>query len=198
MSCASELRSSALILISTIAAIVIVTAGTPRRFGWYAAAQTSPAKVAGRTCLPIADAVRQANKDVCVSAHVYSVVELPDGTRFLDVCPSALPDDECRFTLVSLGVDREEVGDLRKYRDQDVNVRGVVRATRGRMGIQISHIRQFNGGPEKFRPNPKLLRDFNGQSDRTPVRDPNLAGSGRHRSFMNTTDREPLPAGQKR
>ena len=26
------------------------------------------------------------NKDVCVTAHVYDVVQLPDGTRFLDVC----------------------------------------------------------------------------------------------------------------
>jgi hypothetical protein len=61
------------------------------------------------------------------------------------------------------------------------------------MGIQISHIRQFSGGPEKFRPNPKLLRDFNGQSDRMPVRDPNLAPSGRHRSFMNSSDKETMP-----
>jgi len=198
MPCATELRSSVLILVPAIAAILIASAGASQAFDIYATAQTPPAELAGRGCRKIADAARQPNKDVCVSAHVYSVVELPDGTRFLDVCPADLPDGECRFTLVSLNVDREDVGDLRKYRDQDVNVRGVVRATRGRMGIQISHIRQFNGGPEKFRPSPKLLRDFNGQSDRTPVRDPNLAGSGRHRSFMNTADKEQPQAGQKR
>jgi hypothetical protein len=53
---------------------------------------------------------------------------------------------------------------LRKYRDQDITLRGVVRSTHGRMGMVISHIRQFRGGPEKFRPNPKLLKDFNAQS----------------------------------
>ena len=143
------------------------------------------------------DAGRTPNKDVCVSAHVFEVVELADGTRFLDVCPADMPDDACRFTLLSLPGDREDVGDLRRYRDQNVTVRGIVRATHGRMGIVISHVRQFSGGPEKFRPNPKLLRNFNGQSDRMPVRDPNLAPSGRHRGFMNSNDKEALPSTQK-
>jgi len=194
----SGLRSILLSCITAVAAIIFLASTEPSQpFAVYAAAQTTPAKLDGRTCLPIADAVRQPNKDICVSAHVYDVVELADGTRFLDVCPADVPDDQCRFTLLSVRADRDDVGDLRKYRDQEVTVRGVVRATRGRMGIQISHIRQFTGGPEKFRPNPKLLRDFNGQSDRMPVRDPNLAGSGRHRSFMNTADRESLPAEPK-
>lgn len=157
----------------------------------------APAKLAGKTCLPIDEAAKQPNKDVCITAHVYALVELADGVRFLDVCPPELPDAQCRFTLLSLPTDREEVGDLRKYRDQDITLRGVVRSTHGRMGMVISHIRQFHGGPEKFRPNPKLLRDFNAQSDRTPVRDPNLAGSGRHRSFMNSSDQEPLPSAKK-
>jgi hypothetical protein len=59
------------------------------------------------------------------------------------------------------------------------------------MGIVISHIRQFSGGPEKFRPNPKLLSGFNAQSDRMPVHDPNLRPSGHHRTFMNTEDKLP-------
>jgi hypothetical protein len=164
-----------------------------------AQAQTTPApvKLAGKSCLTVAQAVQQPNKDICLTAHVYDLVELADGIRFLDVCPPDLPDAQCRFTLLSLPADREEVGDLRQYRDQDVTLRGVVRPTRGRMGMVISHIRQFRGGPEKFRPNPKLLQDFNAQSTRTPVRDPNLSGSGRHRSFMNTSDQEPLPAAHK-
>lgn len=165
-----------------------------------AGAQTvTPSKHAGRACVPVAEAASQPNlnKDICVSAHVFDVVELADGTRFLDVCPANVPDEQCRFTLLSLRADREDVGDLRKYRDQEVQVRGIVHATHGRMGIVISHIRQFSGGPEKFKPNPKLLRDFNGQSDRMPVRDPNLTSSGRHRGFMNSSDKVELPAEQK-
>jgi len=142
-------------------------------------------------------AAQEPNKDICLTAHVYALVELADGTRFLDVCPPGLPDAQCRFTLVSLPFDRQEVGDLSTYRDRDITLRGIVRPTSGRMGMVISHIRQFRGGPEKFRPNPKLLKDFNAQSNRPPIRDPNLSSSGRHRSFMNTSDQEPLPPAHK-
>jgi len=155
----------------------------------------------GKPCIPVAETASEPgqniNKDMCVSAHVYDVVELPDGTRFLDVCPADLPDEQCRFTLLSPRTDRDDVGDLGRYRNQNVEVRGTVRSMHGRMGIVISHVRQFSGGPEKFRPNPRLSRDFNGQSDRMPVRDPNLSPSGHHRSFMNTRDQEPLPIAKK-
>jgi hypothetical protein len=133
------------------------------------------------------------NLDVCVKAHVFDVVELLDGTRFLDVCPPDLPDDQCRFAVVSLTVDRGEVGDLRRYRDQDIQLRGTLRRMHGRLGIVVSHARQFGGGPEKFKPNPRLLHGFNAQSDQAPIRDPNLAPAGHHRSFMNTQDKEALP-----
>jgi len=166
-------------------------------------APSSSPKHTGPDCISVADAAAKPgqasanpppiNKDACVTAHIYDVVELADGTRFLDVCPSNVPDTDCRFILMSLRDDRDDVGDLRRYRGQDVSVRGTMRPMHGRMGMVISHMRQFSGGPEKFKPNPKLLRDFNGQSDRMPVRDPNLAPSGRHRSFMNSQDRETLP-----
>ena len=164
---------------------------------------TQKGKHPGKPCVSVAEAAASGNtaqdsgKDMCVSAHVYDVVELADGTRFLDVCPADLPDEQCRFTLLSPRADRDDVGDLRRYRNQNIEVRGTVRSMHGRMGIVISHVRQFSGGPEKFRPNPRLLRDFNGQSDRMPVHDTNLSPSGHHRSFMNTRDQEPLPTAKK-
>jgi hypothetical protein len=153
----------------------------------------------GKSCLAVDDAAQpaNANQDRCVHAHVYDVVELSDGTRFLDVCPPDIKDDQCRFTLLSLPADRGEMGDLRKYRDQDVVVRGIVRSTHGRMGIVLSNLRQFHGGPEKFRPNPRLLRGFDAESSRRPIRDPNLSSSGRHRAFMNSHEQEVLPPAQK-
>jgi hypothetical protein len=168
-------------------------------------AQTvAPPKHTGPSCISVADTAAialaspsPANKDICITAHIYDVVELSNGTRFLDVCPTDVADEDCRFILMSLRDDRDDVGDLRRYRGQDISVRGTMRPMRGRMGMVISHVRQFSGGPEKFKPNPRLLRDFNGQSDRMPVRDPNLASSGHHRSFMNTQDRETLPANPK-
>jgi hypothetical protein len=167
---------------------------TRAQTGVSEAQPAAPSKHTGHPCVSVAEAAKDPNRDICVSAHVFAVVELADGTRFLDVCPADQPDDQCRFTFVSLRADREDVGDLRKYRDQEVQIRGIVRSTHGRMGIVISHLRQFSGGPEKFKPNPRLLRDFNGQSDKMPVRDPNLASSGHTRSFMNSADKEELPA----
>lgn len=146
-----------------------------------------------RPCLTADEASRLLNKDVCISAHVYEVVELPDGTRFLDVCSPDTPDERCRFTIVSFWEDRDEVGELRKYRDLDVHVRGMVRSMHGRAGVVLSHARQFYGGPPKFKPNPRLAHGFTGDQERPPIGDPNLRSQGGHRAFMNTRDRETLP-----
>jgi hypothetical protein len=147
-----------------------------------------------RPCVSAGQAAKMFNKDICLSAHVYDVVELSDGTRFLDVCSPDTPDDQCRFTIVSLALDRGEVGELGKYRDQDVHVRGTVQPMHGRAGIVLSHVRQFSGGPPKFRPNPLLARGFNAEQGRPPLSDPNLRRQGGRRAFMNTRDRETLPA----
>ena len=143
-----------------------------------------------KPCVTADEASRLINKDVCVTAHVYDVVQLPDGTRFLDVCTPDTPDDKCRFTIVSLWEDRDEVGELRKYRDMDVRVRGIVRPTHGRAGMVLSHARQFYGGPPKFKPNPKLGRGFTGEQDRPPMDDPNLRSQGGRRGFMSSRDQE--------
>ena len=104
-----------------------------------------------KPCLSADEAAKLINKDVCISAHVYDVVELPDGMRFLDISRTPQTTDEnCRFTIVSLPEDREDVGELRKYRDMDVHIRGIVRPMHGRAGMLLSHVRQFSGGPPKF------------------------------------------------
>ncbi|MGD0154525.1 MAG: hypothetical protein ABSB50_00415 [Terracidiphilus sp.] len=146
-----------------------------------------------KPCVPADQASRMVNKDICVSAHIYDVVELPDGTRFLDVCSPQTPDNQCRFTIVNLADDRAEVGELRKYRDQDVQVRGIVQPMHGRAGMVLSHARQFYGGPPRFKPNPLLARGFAADQQRPPIADPNLRPQGGRRAFMNTKDRETLP-----
>ena len=145
-----------------------------------------------RTCVTTDEAAKVTNKDVCINAHVYDVVELPDGTRFLDVCPPDIPDAKCAFTIVSLREDREDVGELAKFRDADVHIRGMVQSMHGRNGMVLSHVRQFYGGPPKFKPNPKLLRGFSGDQAKPPVADPNLRSHGGHRAFMNSRDQELL------
>jgi hypothetical protein len=149
---------------------------------------------AAKPCVPADEAAKMANKDVCVSAHVYDVVELPDGTRYLDVCSPETPDEACRFTIISLREDRDDVGELHKYRDMNVEVRGIVQPMHGRAGMVLSHARQFYGGPPKFKPNPRLARGFGADQGRPAVNDPNLRTQGAGRAFMNTRDQESRPA----
>jgi len=166
------------------------------RFGWLAVLLSILPPLAfgaQKPCVDADEASRQVNKDVCVTAHVYDVVELPDGTRFLDVCAPETPDDRCRFTVVSLWEDRDEVGELRKYRDMDVRIRGIIRPMHGRAGMVLSHARQFYGGPPKFKPNPRLARGFNAEQGRPAVNDPNLRSQGGHRTWMNSRDQETRP-----
>jgi hypothetical protein len=160
-----------------------------------AAALSQPLAFAGtpKPCLSADEASRSLNKDVCISAHVYDVVRLPDGTRYLDVCPPETPDDACRFTVISFRDDSDTVGELDRYRGMDVKIRGIVRPMHGRAGMVLSHARQFSGGPPRFRPNPALARGFNAGQEAPPIHDPNLRSSGGHRSFMNTRDQEPTP-----
>ncbi len=158
---------------------------------WFAAAAPLAMLAAKpNPCVSVEEAGRLLNKDICISAHVYDVVQLTDGTRYLDVCSPQTSDEDCRFTIMSPWQDRDEVGELTKYRDMDVQVRGVVRPMHGRAGMLLSHARQFHGGPPKFQPNPKLARGFDAGQDRPPIRDPNLRSQGTPRSFMNARDRE--------
>src|SRR5260370_42449448 len=109
-----------------------------RWVGVVLCALTAPSLVfAGkpRPCVTADDPARLLNKDVCLAAHVYDVVQLTDGTRFLDICSPETPDDQCRFTIVSLRDDRTDVGELGTYRDKDVEIRGTVQPMRGRSGI---------------------------------------------------------------
>src|SRR6185437_8228449 len=88
---------------------------------------------AGKTklCVTPEQAPKLIDKDVCVSAHIYDVVQLRDGTRFLDVCPPTTPDAGCRFTIVSFAQDRDTVGRLAQYRNVNVEIRGIVRPMHG-------------------------------------------------------------------
>jgi hypothetical protein len=169
-----------------------------RRLYWlvllFAAAPLPALAAASKPCVTADEASKMLNKDICISAHIYDVIQLPDGTRFLDVCTPQTPDDACRFTIMSLWEDREEVGELRKYRDMDVQVRGIVQPMHGRAGMVLSHARQFYGGPPKFKPNPMLAHGFNAEQSRPPINDPNLRSQGGRRAFMNTRDQETRPA----
>jgi hypothetical protein len=144
-----------------------------------------PMGFASSACYSPEDALEHLHKDICITAHVYDVVELSDGTRFLDVCSPETPDAQCRFTIMSMNGDRNEVGDLSQYLHQEIRIRGVIRPYNGRAEILLSHARQFHGGGEKFRPNPALLKGFSAEDHKPGVNDPALR-SGHHRSMFRT------------
>ena len=154
---------------------------------------TLSAGAAPPACVSVEEASRMLNKDICVVAHIYDVVELEDGSRFLDVCPPELPDEACRFTILSLPEDRAEVGELNRYLNLDVHVRGTVRHFRERAGLLLNDRRQFRGEPPRFRPNPMLAQGFDASKDRPAVRAPNLRSQGGRRSFMNNRAQRQRP-----
>lgn len=137
-----------------------------------------------RPCYTPEEAAEHVHKDVCIRAHVYQVVELGDGTRFLDVCKPDLPDEQCRFSIASASVDRKEVGELAQLEGQDIEIRGTVQPFLTRTEIVLSHVRQLHGGSEKFRPNPTLLQGFSADGHKGPINDPASRG-GRHRTVFN-------------
>ena len=155
-----------------------------RRYAVFVLLLVCPAAFAGKTCYTPEQAAQHINKEVCIRAHVYEVVELQDGTRFLDVCSPATADDQCRFSIVSLKADRGEVGDLQRLDQQDIEIRGIVRPFNARAEIVLSHVRQLHGGSEKFRPNPALLNGFSAEDHKPAIGDPAMR-SGHHRAVFN-------------
>lgn len=139
--------------------------------------------LAARTCHAADEAARFAGKDTCITAHVYDIAELSDGTRFLDTCSPETSDAACRFTIASLPADRHDAGDLGGLRGQEIQIRGVVHTIGDRHLIYLSSARQLHGGAEKFRPNPELLAGFSAEDGKAPVHTPSLSGNHRFSAF---------------
>jgi len=95
--------------------------------------------------------------DACVSVHVYDVVALRDGTRFLDLCSPDTPDESCPFSVVSYWKDSRRVGDLRPLLGKDISLRGAVRRFGAHYVLILNDQAQLHGGPAHFIPDPRLL-----------------------------------------
>ncbi|MHB1699130.1 MAG: hypothetical protein ACYCSN_03175 [Acidobacteriaceae bacterium] len=134
---------------------------------------------AAMTCVTPDQTASMLNKDVCVAAHVYNVVQLKSGTRFLDTCSPLTPDSACHFTVISLPEDRKDVGPLDALNGQNIQIRGKVRSFPDHREIVLSHSRQLRGGKEKFRPNPALMKKFSAQEHSMAFRDPNARSATR-------------------
>lgn len=138
------------------------------------------------TCHPASEAERYSGKNVCITAHVYQIAQLRDGTRFLDTCSSETSDEDCRFTIASLPEDTRDVGDLNPLVGKDIQLRGTIHSVNGRSLMYLSMARQLHGGGEKFHPNPALLTGFNAEQARAPIHDPSLSGNHHFSVFRAT------------
>ena len=161
-------------------------------FFWLAVAGSSvffaaPGQAAAKPCFAMAEAGDHLNQDVCLRAHVYDVIDLADGTRFLDVCSPETADEACHFTIISLRQDRKEVGSLQELRGQEIEIRGVVHSFSGRSGIILSASRQLHGGAEKFRPNPALIKGFSAADGKSAFDDPAFKGGGHKHSSSSAS-----------
>ena len=122
--------------------------------------------IAARPCYTPEEASAHAGKDVCIKAHVYGIEQATDGIRTLNVCGAGIANADCRFAIVSLPADRNDVGSLESLLDKDIEVRSTVHSLSGTSVILLSEGRQLHGGAEKFRPNPALLSGFSAADQR--------------------------------
>ena len=146
-----QMRYSALFLLSALMPAAIAHARTP-------------------ACSPAADTTLRTSEDTCLQAHVFDVVTIAGGTRFLDLCSPDTQDDACHVSVVSYGKDRKQVGDLEAMRGKDVSIRGALQKYNGRYVLVLNEERQFHGGAARFAPDQRLLRGTSaeGGEDHSP------------------------------
>lgn len=132
-----------------------------------------------KPCIAPDQTAQHVDKDVCVTAHVYTVVSAAQDTHFLDVCSPQTSDANCHFTIVSLHADQKDVGDLSSLVNQNIQIRGTVRSFEGRQEIVLNRRQQLHGGKEKFKANPRLIQSFSAENGRKAVSDKNGVG-GQH------------------
>ena len=128
------------------------------------ASAASVANASPKNCIVPNEALAHINKSVCVTAHVYRVVDAANGTHFLDVCSPKTADIDCHFFVVSFSNDEKSVGDLQALVHQTIHIRGTVHTVQGRADMVLSSKQQLRGGKEKFHPNPQLVKSFSAEN----------------------------------
>jgi hypothetical protein len=122
------------------------------------------ARSSTRACIAPEDALKHVGKNICITAHIYRVVDATDGIHFIDVCSPETADADCHFFILSLGRDERSVGDLQSLVNRTIQIRGTVHTIQGRAEIVFSSQQQLHGGKEKFHPNPRLVKGFSAEN----------------------------------
>lgn len=127
-------------------------------------ATTLPAVAANSTCVTPKDALRHIGKDVCVTAHIYRVVDAGEGAHFLDVCSPQTTDADCHFFILSFSHDETSIAYLHGLVGQEIHIRGTVHTMQNHAEITLSDPRQLHGDKGRFQPNPRLAHGFSAEN----------------------------------
>ena len=152
---------------------------------FFACLLSSGIALAKSACIAPNDARNKIGKDVCVTAHIYRVVDTTAGIHFLDVCSPQTADADCHFLLLSLERDRKSVGNLQSLVGKSIRIRGTVHKIAGHAAIVLSNRRQLQGGKEHFHPNPQLIEKFSAQNGKRAFSAKNGSGGQRGVHFSN-------------
>jgi hypothetical protein len=126
----------------------------------FALATLPPTFASKRACIQPEDALKHINKDICVTAHVYRVVDAAEGIHFLDVCSPETSDADCHFFILSPSRDEKSIAYLKSLSGKNIQIRGTVHTIQGHAEMVLSSERQLHDGKEPFHPNPQLLKKF--------------------------------------
>lgn len=131
-------------------------------------------------CLTLEELQMRTSRDVCIAAHVYDVVTIENGTRFLDLCSAETSDNQCRFSVVSYRADRTSVGNLEQLSGKNVEIRGAIQKFGSRYVMILNDDGQLHHRQPRFRPDPRLLAGFSAE-DSQPQDAPELKVNFHHR-----------------
>ncbi len=114
-------------------------------------------------CLQPEDALQHVNQDICITAHIYRVVDAVDGIHFLDVCSPETSDADCHFFILSVSSDEKSVRNPANLIGQTIQIRGTVHNIQGRAEIVLSSEEQLHDNKPRFHPNPELVKSFSAE-----------------------------------
>ena len=102
-------------------------------------------------CLSPEEAHKQVGKKQCVSGKVLAVNQSPNGMTFLDFCRDF---HTCSFAAVVFPADAEYVGDVSDLVGRNVEIRGKIKESDGRVEMVLQDADQIHGNFARLPPTP--------------------------------------------
>jgi hypothetical protein len=103
-------------------------------------------------CIPFTDAPQHLGESRCVKGKVVNIGESKSGSLYLNFCEDY---KKCAFAVVVFPSALKDVGDVRKLKDQDIEIFGKITEWRGRTEMVLRELRQLKGEAAKIPPIPK-------------------------------------------